>query len=179
MAVLLFRLFDGLDRVLERVKPVDPNVVQQVVHDRVQASAGMKQVRTTGRMCRGSHGPVARQNELTQVGGTDKRAAAVTQVVGPPNHFDAVEREHPPHDLLVKLNQLLTDGRHQVPLVEQRVAERLVAHQPRQELGEMGKSPAPDDAHVLGQILLEPFEVAGRQFLRDRATGMPRTRPKW
>ncbi len=112
------------------------------------------------------HPLVARQDELAEIVRADERSGAEAHVVGAPDHLHAVELEHLADGHFVKLDQAPADGRHQVPLVIEGVAERLVAHQPGEILGKMGEAAAADDAHVVGQALLEPLQAPGGELFR-------------
>ena len=124
----------------------------------VELAAGVEQVGPAGRVGVLGHQPVARQDELAQVGRADQRAGAEAHVVAAPDDLHPLELQDALHGHAVHLQQAPGDGRHQVALVKKRVAQRLVAHQPGQVLGEVGETLAADDAHALGQVLAQPLQ---------------------
>ena len=65
---------------------------------------------------------------------------------------------------------LSADCADQLAVVVESVAESLVAHQPVQKLGEV-RAQIAHDAHIVGHVLLQPFEAA-RLRLRDVRPGI-------
>jgi len=161
VAIGVFGGDDVFDGVFEGVFGVDADVVDEVVHDEAELSAGVEQVGSAGLVGEAGHFFVAGQDVLAEVGGADEGAVAEAHIVGAPDDLHSRELEHGGDHGAIELEDALGDGGDEIGLFEEGVAEGFVAHEPTEVLSEMGEAAGADDAHVVGEVLLIPLEGAG------------------